>query len=55
MFQKNNALSNAEINRASKLLIFFSTVNGEEFSEAGIFGMISSLCYSANTYKDDSK
>jgi len=39
---ENNALSNAEINRASKLLIFFSTVNGEEFSEAGIFGMISS-------------
>ena len=39
---ENNALSNAEINRASKHFIFFSTVNGEEFSEAGIFGMISS-------------
>ena len=39
---KNNALSNAEINRASKLLVFFSTVNGQEFNEAGIFGIISS-------------
>ena len=38
---ENNALSNAEINRASKLLIFFSTINGEEFNEAGIFGTIS--------------
>ncbi len=39
---KNNALSNAEINRASKLLVFFSTVNGQEFNEAGMFGIISS-------------
>ena len=39
---ENKALSNAEINRASKLLVFFSTVNGQEFNEAGIFGIISS-------------
>ena len=39
---KNKALSNAEINRASKLLVFFSTVNGQEFNEAGMFGIISS-------------
>ena len=38
----NKALSNAEINRASKLLIFFSTVNGQEFNEAGVFGVMSS-------------
>ena len=38
----NKALSNAEINRASKLLVFFSTVNGQEFNEAGMFGIISS-------------
>ena len=39
---ENKALSNAEINRASKLLVFFSTVNGQEFNEAGMFGIISS-------------
>ena len=39
---ENTALSNAEINRASKLLVFFSTVNGQEFNEAGMFGIISS-------------
>ena len=39
---KNKALSNAEINRASKLLVFFSTINGQEFDEAGMFGIISS-------------
>ena len=39
---ENEALSNAEINRASKLLVFFSTVNGQEFNEAGMFGIISS-------------
>ena len=39
---ENKALSNAEINRASKLLVFFSTVNGQEFDEAGMFGIISS-------------
>ncbi len=33
----NKALSNAEINRASKLLVFFSTINGQEFDEAGDF------------------
>ena len=38
----NKALSNAEINRASKLLVFFSTINGQEFDEAGLFGIISS-------------
>ena len=38
----NKALSNAEINRASKLLVFFSTINGQEFDEAGMFGIISS-------------
>ena len=38
----NKALSNAEINRASKLLVFFSTINGQEFNEAGMFGVISS-------------
>ena len=38
----NKALSNAEINRASKLLVFFSTINGQEFNEAGMFGIISS-------------
>ena len=38
----NKALSNAEINRASKLLVFFSTVNGQEFNEAGMFGVMSS-------------
>ena len=38
----NKALSNAEINRASKLLVFFSTVNGQEFNEAGVFGVMSS-------------
>ena len=39
---ENKALSNAEINRASKLLVFFSTVNGQEFNEVGMFGIISS-------------
>ena len=38
----NKALSNAEINRASKLLIFFSTVNGQEFNDAGVFALMSS-------------
>ena len=38
----NKALSNAEINRASKLLVFFSAVNGQEFNEAGVFGVMSS-------------
>ena len=38
----NKALSNAEINRASKLLVFFSTINGQEFDESGLFGIISS-------------
>ena len=38
----NKALSNAEINRATKLLVFFSTINGQEFDEAGMFGIISS-------------
>ena len=38
----NKALSNAEIIRASKLLVFFSTINGQEFDEAGLFGIISS-------------
>ena len=38
----NKALSNAEINRASKLLVFFSAVNGQEFNEAGAFGVVSS-------------
>ncbi len=38
----NKALSNAEINRATKLLVFFSTINGQEFDEAGLFGIISS-------------
>ena len=39
---ENKALSNAEINRASKLLVFFTTVNVQEFNEAGMFGIISS-------------
>ena len=39
---ENKALSNAEINRGSKLLVFFSTFNGQEFNEAGMFGIISS-------------
>ena len=38
----NKALSNAEINRASKLLVFFSAVNGQEFNDAGVFGVMSS-------------
>ena len=38
----NKALSNAEINRATKLLVFFSTINGQEFDAAGLFGIISS-------------
>ena len=38
----NKALSNAEINRASKLLVFFSAINGQEFNETGIFGVMSS-------------
>ena len=39
---ENKALSNAEINRASKLLVFFSAINGQEFNEAGVFGVMSS-------------
>ncbi len=39
---RNKALSNAEINRASKLLVFLSTINGQEIDDAGIFGIISS-------------
>jgi len=38
----NKALSNAEINRASKLLVFFSAINAQEFDEAGVFGVMSS-------------